>query len=158
MISFGEAFTCGVACRLEVYMINKVKPNMSFGKNVGIGDYVHIGCIENVSIGDNVLMASKIFISDHSHGIYNGNNATSPLTPPSARMLYSAPVILENDVWIGESVVILKGVTIGKGSIIGASSLVTHSIPPFSLAYGTPAVVRKKYCFNKNKWIAVTKI
>ena len=56
----------------------------------------------------------------------------------------TAPVEIGEDVWIGANTVILKGVKIGKGSIIGACSLVNKDIPPFSIAYGTPAKVERK--------------
>lgn len=58
-------------------------------------------------------------------------------------------VIIENDVWIGANVTILEGVKIGNGAIIGANSLVTKDIPPYAIAYGTPAKV-VKYRFDAN--------
>lgn len=53
-------------------------------------------------------------------------------------------VIIEKDVWCGANVTILKGVTIGRGCIIAAGAVVTHSIPPYSIAGGVPAKVIKK--------------
>jgi acetyltransferase-like isoleucine patch superfamily enzyme len=53
------------------------------------------------------------------------------------------PVTIEDDVWIGSNAIILPGVRIGKGSVIGAGSIVTSDIPPYALAYGTPAKVMK---------------
>ena len=54
------------------------------------------------------------------------------------------PIIIEDNVWIGENVTILKGVRIGKGSVIGAGSLVCKDIPDGSLAVGSPAKVIKE--------------
>jgi maltose O-acetyltransferase len=54
------------------------------------------------------------------------------------------PVIIEDDVWLGERVIILPGVTIGKGSIIGAGAVVAKNVPPYSIAVGNPALVVKK--------------
>jgi acetyltransferase-like isoleucine patch superfamily enzyme len=54
------------------------------------------------------------------------------------------PVVIEQDVWIGAAVIILKGVTIGEGAVIGAGSLVTKDIPPYTIAVGTPAKSIKK--------------
>ncbi|MBL4677498.1 MAG: hypothetical protein JKY70_15040 [Mucilaginibacter sp.] len=62
------------------------------------------------------------------------------------------PVIIEDNVWIGETVSVLPGVTIGKGSIIGASAVVTKNIPPYSIAVGNPAKVIKTYNFESNSW------
>jgi maltose O-acetyltransferase len=53
----------------------------------------------------------------------------------------SAPIILEENVWLGARVIVLRGVTIGAGSAIGAGSVVTRDIPPRSLAVGAPAKV-----------------
>lgn len=56
----------------------------------------------------------------------------------------SAPIKIEDNVWIGEKSTILKGVTIGKGAVIGCNSVVTKDVPPYSVACGNPAVVVKK--------------
>ena len=69
---------------------------------------------------------------------------------------FTAPqeVVIGDDVWIGERVIIMPGVHIGSGSIIGANAVVTHDIPPYSIAGGVPARVIKhremteKYLFN----------
>ena len=50
-----------------------------------------------------------------------------------------APVALENDVWIGANVVLLKGMTIGRGAIVAAGAVVRHSIPPYEICGGVPA-------------------
>lgn len=53
-------------------------------------------------------------------------------------------IIIKDDVWIGSNSVVLSGVTIGRGCIIGAGSIVSKSIPPYSIAFGSPAIVVKK--------------
>jgi acetyltransferase-like isoleucine patch superfamily enzyme len=126
---------------------------MHFGSNVQINDYVHICAMQKVCIGDNVLMASRIYISDNSHGCYKGGkNDTSPDIAPIKRAYYKSPVVIEDSVWIGEGVVILPGVTLGKGCIIGANAVVSKNIPPYVIAVGTPAKPIKKYDFINNKW------
>lgn len=57
---------------------------------------------------------------------------------------YDQDIIIEEDVWCGANVTILKGVTIGRGSIIAAGAVVTKNIPPYSIACGVPAKVIKK--------------
>lgn len=59
------------------------------------------------------------------------------------------PIIIGNDVWLGEQVMIMSGVTIGDGAIIGLRSVVTKNIPPYAIAVGAPAVV-KKFRFPPN--------
>ena len=111
------------------------------GNNVGINDDCHLACIHSIEIGDNVLIASKVFISDHSHGKISLDDL---LLPPTERLLTSkGKIVIEPNVWIGEGVVILSGVRIGRGSVIGANSVVIKDIPPFSVAVGSPARVIK---------------
>jgi lipopolysaccharide O-acetyltransferase len=150
-IDLGRNLTTGTGCRFDAFpRDNKVV--LTFGNNIQINDYVHIGAIENVTIGNNVLIASKVFITDHNHGSYSGEIQDSPEIIPIKRELYSQPVIIEDNVWIGEFVSELQGVTIGKGSIIGAMSVVTKSIPPYSIAIGSPAKVIKQYSSEKKFW------
>lgn len=156
-IDFGKNLTTGVAVRLDALptQLSSI-PSISFGDNVQINDYVHIGAINKVTIGNNVLIASKVFITDHNHGYYGNNDIhSSPKIPPEKRELSSSPVLIEDDVWIGELVCVLPGVTIGKGSIIGAMTLVNKNIPPYSIAVGVPAKVVKRYDFKEKKWVKI---
>lgn len=151
-IEIGKKFTSGVGCRIEAYPENKEKV-VFIGDNVQINDYVHISGMKGVRLGDNVLIASKVFISDLNHGNYSDEGLIdSPYTPPSERKLYAKPIIIEDNVWLGEFVSVLSGVTIGKGSIVGANSVVSRSLPPYVIAVGTPARVVKKYNFDTKKW------
>jgi lipopolysaccharide O-acetyltransferase len=156
-ICFGKNLTVGVAVRLDA-SANQSKDGISliFGENVQLNDYVHIGAIKEVSIGNNVLIASKVFISDHGHGSYGltGNN-DSPYIPPASRQLEAKPVIIEDNVWLGEMVSILPGVRIGYGSVIGAGSVVTKNIPPQCIAVGNPAIVIKRYDEAAKTWVRV---
>jgi lipopolysaccharide O-acetyltransferase len=153
-IDFGNSLTTGFNCRIEAYPANenKNKKILKFGNNVQINDFVHVTAVDNVEIMDNVLIASKVFISDSNHGQYAGDIHSSPLEKPMERPLVAKPIIIESNVWIGESVCILQGVKIGKGSIIGAMSLVNKDIPEYSIAVGIPAKVIKKFNFISNQW------
>ena len=152
-IQFGKGFTSGVGLRIDAF---GSKPNqVIFGANVEVGDYVHIGALDSVVIGDNVLMASKVYISDHDHGIYQGDHVSPASQIQSQKSLQIEPVLIGNNVWLGENVCILKGVKIGENSIIGASSVVTKSIPANSIAIGIPARVVKQYNSTTNEWVAV---
>lgn len=153
-IDFGIQLTTGPYCRIEAHPLKGKSRTklLTFGKNVQINDFVHIVATESVSIGNNVLMASKIFISDSNHGDYSGVIQSSPDQSPAERVLTSKPVVIEDNVWLGEFVTVLQGVTIGKGSIIGAMSVVSRDVPPFSIAVGSPARVIKKFDFETKRW------
>ena len=88
-----------------------------------------------VSIGDNVSLAGNVLILAHSKPL---------LVHKKYFKSYTAPVIIENNVWITVGVIILAGVRIGEGSVVAAGSVVTRDIPPNSLAAGIPAKVIRK--------------
>ena len=98
-------------------------------------------------------MGSKILIIDNSHGSYKGEDQSSPMVPPNERPLYSSPVEIGDNVWIGEHAVIMPGVRVGSGCIIGANSVVTKSIPDNCIACGAPAVVIKRWDEEKQVWV-----
>ena len=151
-IDFGHGLTTGYGCRLESFSEDGNK-TLSFGNNVQINDYVHINALKSVRIGDNVLIASKVFITDLAHGSYSGDeNDSFPNTIVKDRPLSSKSVVIGDNVWIGELCSVLPGVTIGENSIIGSNSVVTKSIPANSIAVGNPAKVIKKYNFETKRW------
>ena len=151
-IDFGYNLTTGYGCRLESF-INNTGKALIFGNNVQINDYVHINAVKQVKIGDNVLIASKVFITDLEHGSYSGDeNDSFPETIVKDRPLSSKPVNIKDNVWIGELVSILPGVTIGENSIIGANSVVTKNIPANCIAVGNPAKVIKQFNITTNRW------
>ncbi|MCI1268636.1 MAG: acetyltransferase [Ruminococcus sp.] len=142
--------TLGRFCRFELDGKHKT---LSIGKNCEMGDMTHIVALNHIEIGNNVLIASKCFISDTSHGIYKGKIQDSPTTPPNSRKLYSTSVKIGNNVWIGENVVILAGSVIGDGCIIGANSVVNSNIPCNSLAVGAPARIKKVFDEDSKTWV-----
>ncbi|WP_016991093.1 DapH/DapD/GlmU-related protein [Flavobacterium sp. ACAM 123] len=152
-IIIGKSFTTGVGCRIEAFPLNDSYTScIEIGENVQLNDYVHIGAVGSIKIGNNVLMASKIYISDHNHGSYDEGISDHPMSLPLDRKPICKPVVIGDNVWIGESVCVLPGVSIGEGCIIGALSVVTKSIPAYSIAVGSPARVVKQFDFEQNKW------
>lgn len=150
MITFSKGFSAGR--RLRVECLGDDTRKLFFGKHVKLNDDVHIGCIERIIIEDNVLIGSKVLIIDHQHGQYNGLYQDSPYSIPDERKLFSKPILIEKNVWIGEMVSIMPGVTIGSGSIIGANSVITKDVPKNVIAVGNPCKVIKKYNNTLNIW------
>lgn len=143
-ISIGDNFNSFARLRLEAFdkhLDNTYTPEIIIGDNVSLNYDVHIGCVNKIVIGNNVLIASKVFITDH----YHGNIGYEDLkTPPSLRKVISkGPVIIENNVWIGEGVAIMPNIRIGKNAIIGANAVVTKDIPENAVVGGIPAKIIK---------------
>lgn len=145
-ITIGKRFTANSLIRFNSFGIIQrvVIRTVAPGAKITIGDDVGVsGCTisasKSITIGNRVLVGSGTAIVDQD---------AHPIDPDDRRNgtgeIGKAPVVIEDDVFIGARVIILKGVTIGKGSTIGAGSVVTKSIPPYSLAVGNPAKVVRK--------------
>jgi acetyltransferase-like isoleucine patch superfamily enzyme len=143
-VSIGDNFCCNKRLRIEVYDKYKGEtfaPEIIIGNNVGMNHNCHIAAINKIVIGNNVLMGSNILITDHYHGEITSEAIKSA---PALRNLYSkGPVIIEDNVWIGEGVAIMPGVVIGANSIIGANAVITKSVAANSVVGGNPARVIK---------------
>lgn len=121
-------------------------PNLIIGKNFHATRNLTIQCAGKITIGNDVLVASDVFIINYNHGL-------SPQTKSYLNNnLEVSEVVIEDGVWLGNSVVVLPGVHIGKKSIIGAGSVVTKDVPPYSIAAGNPARVIKQYNFDNQQW------
>ena len=151
-IRYGKNFTTGVGCRIEAYKFFDYIPEMRIGNNVQINDYVHLACAEMLIIEDDVLIESKVYISDINHGNYSGKNQTDPEERAKERIISTKSVKIRKNVWIGENCTILPGIEIGRNSVIGANSIVTKDIPENCIAVGNPAKVIKRYNQNSKKW------
>lgn len=143
-ISIGNNVVIAANARIEAiesYNQQQFTPYLEIGDHVSIEPNVHIGCIHKVVIGNNVLIASNVYISDHFHGCISKDELD---IPPKERNLFSkGAIIIGNNVWIGDAVIILPNVTIGNNAIIGANSVVTKSFPENTVIAGNPAKIIK---------------
>lgn len=144
-IIIGNNFNSATGLRLQAikkYNNQRFNPSIIIGNNVTVNPNCQIVAINKIVIGNNVLLASYVFISDHSHGYNDGSDI---LISPADRDLYSkGEVHIGDNTWIGQGVSILPGVNIGKNVIIGANSVVTKDIPEGTIVGGIPAKVIKK--------------
>lgn len=143
-VEIGKKVFIGKNCWFSI----KNDAHLKIGDGSIINGNMSISCNKSIEIGRNVLFAERIFIGDSDHGFEDIN--TPIKEQPVVGM---ADVKIEDDCWIGVNASILKGVTIGKHSIVGAGSVVTKSIPPYSIAVGIPAKIIKKYDFGKKEWV-----
>ena len=119
------------------------KPQIIVGNGTNIGQNCHITAINRIEIGNYVLTGKYVTITDNAHGSVTLDEMKSD---PNTRILVSkGPVIIEDNVWIGDKATICPNVRIGEGSIIGANTVVTKSIPSYSVAVGNPARIIKSF-------------
>ncbi len=153
-MQIGPGFITGPGLRLDAFPVaSEGGPVLRIGRDVQVNDYVHIAAVHSVVIGDRVLIASKVFITDHNHGSTKGPGPhDSPEVAPIKRPLQFAEVVIEDDVWIGEFVSVLPGVRIGKGAIVGTMSVVSRDVPAYTMVAGSPARAIKRWNFETQMW------
>ena len=110
------------------------------GGRIDIGDYVlispgtRISASDSIRIGHSVMMAHGVYITDSDwHGLYDR----------TARDPQPRPVVIGDNVWLGDRCTVLKGVTIGANSVVGAGAVVSRSVPANVVVAGNPARVVK---------------
>lgn len=117
-------------------------PSITIGDHCNIGEYCHITAINQIVIGNGLLTGRFVLITDNSHG---GLSQAEAAIPPASRKLASkGPVVIGDNVWIGDKVTILAGVHIGDNAIIAANAVVTEDVPANTLVAGVPASVRRR--------------
>ena len=127
--------------------IDGVKAKLSIGKDCVFGYNNHITCVRKVTIGNFVLTANNVYISDNLHEY---EDVTKPIIQQPVR--FKRAVEIGEGAWIGENVSII-GARIGKNSVIGANSVVTRDIPDYAVAVGAPAVVIRQFDLQLQKWV-----
>jgi maltose O-acetyltransferase len=110
-----------------------------YGYNIRLGDrcFINYNCVfldcAAIEIGDDLLMGPAVQLYAATHTVDRATRA--------AGLELAKPIRIGSGVWIGGGAIVLPGVTIGDGCVIGAGSVVSHDLPPFSLALGNPARV-----------------
>jgi acetyltransferase-like isoleucine patch superfamily enzyme len=119
----------GSGVRLRWPLVIYQPEELRLANDIDVGEFTHIRASGGVTIGNRVLIASHVVITSRAH----------PLELPRFGVTRDAPVVIEDDVWIGAGAIVLPGVTIGRGSIVGAGAVVTHDVAPGTIVTGVPA-------------------
>ena len=119
----------------------------SLGKYSVVEDF---SCLNN-AVGNHVNLAQNVTVTGLNH---NYQDAEKMIDEQGVSTL---PVVIEDDVWVGANSVILPGVTLGKHCVVAAGSVVSHSVPPYSICAGCPARIIKTYDFETKEWKKVEK-
>jgi maltose O-acetyltransferase len=126
---------CGKGANIERGAYFGLGRGVIVGSNSGIGINARFYGVGEITIGNNVIMGPDVAILTENHRFAD---VTQPIGGQGKDV---APVVIEDDVWIGIRVIVLPGVTIGRSSVIAAGAVVTRDIPAFSIAAGVPARV-----------------
>ena len=136
----GSNITVGAGAVIDAFV--KIKPAGGLGDvTIGPGAVINSGCVlytgHGIRIGANALLGANCTLAPCNHAV------ADPDRPIRSQgfMPSRGGIDIGADVWIGANTVLLDGARIGDGAVIGAGSLVRGSLPPFCIAYGTPARV-----------------
>jgi acetyltransferase-like isoleucine patch superfamily enzyme len=119
--------------------------SIRIGSYCYIGDRTRIWSAVGVTIGNQVLIAHEVNIHDNDSHPKSASHRHRQMVEICTAVDFDmtdvgmAPIVIEDNVWIGFNAAIMKGVTIGKGAIIGAATVVTKDIPPYAIMVGNPA-------------------
>jgi acetyltransferase-like isoleucine patch superfamily enzyme len=135
--------------RLSVWSRSPGRGRIRIGRYALICPGVRLSSAEGIDIGDNCMLANRVYISDSDwHDLYNRIGFGK-----------SSPVTIGDNVWVGDGAIISKGVAIGGNAVVGAGAVVMHDIPANCVAAGNPARVVKtldpaKPMVTRQQWFA----
>ncbi len=135
---------CSIGDYAELGCNNSItkNPKLRIGDGVTIGNRVHIACANKIIIGDHCIISRQTLITDNAHGA--SSREIFEIAPMSRPLISHGPVIIEDNVWIGEKASVMPNVRIGKGAIVAANAVVTKDVPAYSVVAGIPARVVKQ--------------
>ena len=128
LLKIGKNFRCSPNAILSNPRLIEI------GENVFFGNRTTINTVVPVRIGNNVMFGPEVMIISGDHNIREVGKLIKDVHEGGMNI----PVIIEDDVWVGSRVLILKGVVIGEGAVVGAGSVVIKRLPPFSVSVGHP--------------------
>jgi acetyltransferase-like isoleucine patch superfamily enzyme len=154
-IACPENISIGDGCQFDEYTQLLATPHscLIIGNRVRFSNgFAHVtASFDTIEIEDDCLFGALVLIINGNHGY------TDIETPVKYQESYSTgPILIRAGSWIGRGACIMGGVTIGRNSVVGANSVVTKSIPDYSMAVGSPAKVIKKYNFESKAWEKIT--
>ena len=139
----------GRDCIIYGSFVTQENGNIEIGDRVTIRYNTRVGAVNSIKIGNDVIISNNVTIYDNNNHPTDREKRRAICQNLSNAELWKwkyavqAPVVIEDNVWIGERATILKGVRIGEGSIVAMGAIVTKDVPPNSIVAGNPAKVVK---------------
>ena len=131
---------------IAAYDMTGFTPCLTIGDNTNLGYNSHIICTRSVTIGNNVLSANGVYISDNLHAY---EDITRPII--EQKIIQKQDVSIGDGTWIGEHACII-GAKVGKHCVIGANSVVTKDVPDYCVVGGVPAKILKRFDHETKSW------
>jgi len=134
---------------LKAYRSQLFDPHINIGDNVSIGFGCTLSCVHSIEISDDVTIGDNVYIADSRHEYRDIKHSIldQPLLP--------GRVFIGRGAWVGYGAFISGNVSLGEHSVVGANSVVTSSVPAYTVVAGAPAKPVRRYSHEVGKWIKV---
>jgi len=114
---------------LRMPLVIYAPEQLRIGSDTGIGEFSVLRANGGLTIGNRVQIAAGCVLTTRGH----------PINPPRNGQNVDAPIVIEDDVWLGAGAILLPGVTVGRGAIVAAGAVVTEDVAPLAIVGGVPA-------------------
>lgn len=134
---------------LKVYGTQSFNPQINIGDNVSIGFGCTLSCVNRIDIGHDVTIGDNVYIADSHHDYSNPGLGVldQPLLP--------GQVSIGQGAWVGYGAFVAGNVSLGEHSVVGANSVVTRSVPAYTVVAGVPARPVKRFSHKLGQWIRI---
>jgi acetyltransferase-like isoleucine patch superfamily enzyme len=137
---------------VDKYGNQRFSPEIIIENSAYLGNSSHIVACRKVKIGANTIIGDRCYLSDNLHDYEDVN-----IPIKDGKLKVPGELVIGKDSWLGDNVCIFGDLTVGEHCVIGANSVVTRSIPSYSVAVGSPARVIKRYDFQRQEWLKTDK-
>lgn len=149
MLTPHDPLSCRVKRVLMRWRGARVGKNVKIWRDVWVDDYRKLKIGDDVSIGKSAMLQSiggiiignRVMIAHGSQLVSAGHRITASSESMRFSGLDVAPVVIEDDVWVGAGAIVLPGVTVRQGAIVAAGAVVTKDVEPFAIVGGIPAAL-----------------
>jgi acetyltransferase-like isoleucine patch superfamily enzyme len=124
-------------------------PKLTIGNGTIIDRLLHVACVGEIEIGEDVLIAERVLIGDTYH------DYTDPDAHIAQQAVAPRKVTIERGAHLGLGVIVMPGVTIGEDALVGAGAVVTRDVPARTVVVGNPARVVRWFDPERDEWITV---
>jgi len=135
---------------IKRYGTQSFNPHINIGNNVLVGVGCTLSCVNSIDIGHDVTIGDHVYIADSHHDYSN------PKLGIIQQPLLPGKISIGEGAWVGYGAFIAGDISLGEHSIVGANSVVTRSVPAFTVVVGAPAKPIKRYCHESNQWIKIS--
>lgn len=135
---------------LKRYGTQSFSPHISIGDNVSIGFGCTLSCVNQLDIGHDVTIGDNVYIADSHHDYSN------PTLGVLDQPLLPGRITIGQGAWVGYGAFIAGDVSVGERSVVGANSVVTRSVPAYTVVAGVPARPVKRFDLETGQWVRLS--